>query len=87
MNSTVKLDNDTRALATINVSDPTVTIVFDVEPSTNVSLALMLSHGSPPTSTNSSNTTILSQEGNYSNKQRIIYCCIHKIDQVNCFGL
>ncbi|XP_076592826.1 polycystin-1-like protein 3 [Chaetodon auriga] len=64
-NSTVVLEENTKALTTINVSDPTMTIVFGVEPSAKVSLVLLLSHGSPPNSTYSSNTTILNQTGGY----------------------
>ncbi|XP_069385333.1 polycystin-1-like protein 2 [Paralichthys olivaceus] len=61
--NTVMLERNTKALTTINVSDPNMTIVFDVEPSTNVSLILTLSHGSPPTYLNS--TTILRPTGRY----------------------
>ncbi|XP_039984151.1 polycystic kidney disease protein 1-like 2 isoform X2 [Xiphias gladius] len=65
MSSTAALEQNAKALATINVSDPNVTVVFSVEPSANVSLILTLSQGSPPTSTYSNNTTILSPAGGY----------------------
>ncbi|KAM7424265.1 hypothetical protein PAMA_000551 [Pampus argenteus] len=53
------------ALITINVSNPEVTVFLSVEPSANVSLALMLSQGSPPNSTYFTNTTVLSPTGGY----------------------
>ncbi|XP_053279260.1 polycystic kidney disease protein 1-like 2 [Pleuronectes platessa] len=62
---TVVLERNTKAVSKINVSDPNVTIVFDVEPSTKVSLILALSHGSPPTSAYSNGTTILRPTGRY----------------------
>ncbi|XP_042266749.1 polycystic kidney disease protein 1-like 2 [Thunnus maccoyii] len=65
INSTVVLEKNTKALTTINVSDPNVTIFFSAEPSENVSLVVMLSQGSPPNSTYVRNTTILSQTGGY----------------------
>ncbi|XP_041797280.1 polycystic kidney disease protein 1-like 2 [Chelmon rostratus] len=65
INSTVVLEENTSALTSINVSDPTATVFFTVEPSTNVSLLLRLSQGSPPNDTYFSNTTILSQTGGY----------------------
>lgn len=69
MNSTIVLEKNTKALTTFNVSDPSVTIFFSVEPNANVSLVLMLAHGSPPNRTYSSNTTILNQTGNSNFKQ------------------
>ncbi|KAI3377578.1 hypothetical protein L3Q82_008747, partial [Scortum barcoo] len=65
MNSTVVLEKNSKALTTINVSDPNVTIFFSVEPSVNVSLSLMLSQGSPPNASHSGNKTILNQTGGY----------------------
>ncbi|XP_044062213.1 polycystic kidney disease protein 1-like 2 [Siniperca chuatsi] len=64
-NSTIVLEKNTKALTTLNVSDPNVSIFFSVEPSANVSLVLLLSQGSPPNSTYSSSTTILNQTGGY----------------------
>lgn len=65
MNNTVVLEENKKALTTLNVTDPNITIFFTVEPSANVSLMLTLSEGSPPNKTYSSNTTILSRKGNY----------------------
>ncbi|XP_073320377.1 polycystin-1-like protein 2 [Pagrus major] len=64
-NSTVVLEKNRKALTTLNVTDPGVTIFFTVEPSTNVSLILTLSEGSPPNKTYSRNTTILSRTEGY----------------------
>ncbi|XP_034437184.1 polycystic kidney disease protein 1-like 2 [Hippoglossus hippoglossus] len=65
MNNTVVLERNTKALSKINISDPNMTIVFDVEPSINVSLILTLSHVSPPNSAYSKSTTILRPTGRY----------------------
>ncbi|XP_030269688.1 polycystic kidney disease protein 1-like 2 [Sparus aurata] len=62
MNNTVVLEENKKALTTLNVTDPNITIFFTVEPSANVSLMLTLSEGSPPNKTYSSNTTILSRK-------------------------
>lgn len=64
MKKTVELKEDTKAVSAINVSDPDATIFFSVEPSINVVLVLMLAYSSPPNSSYSSNTTVLSQAGN-----------------------
>lgn len=63
MNKTFELKEDTKAVSTINVSDPEATIFFSVEPSVDMQLVLILAHSSPPNSSYSSNTTILSREG------------------------
>ncbi|KAK5935391.1 hypothetical protein CgunFtcFv8_020758 [Champsocephalus gunnari] len=65
MNSTIVLEKNTKALTTINVSDPDVTIFLTVEPNANVALVLRLSEGSPPNDTYFSNTTILSLTEGY----------------------
>ncbi|XP_054628004.1 polycystic kidney disease protein 1-like 2 [Dunckerocampus dactyliophorus] len=64
-NHTVKLEGNSKALTTFNVSDPNVTVFVRVEPSRNVSLVLTLAQGSPPNSSYFANTTILSQIGGY----------------------
>ncbi|XP_033930769.1 polycystin-1-like protein 2 isoform X4 [Pseudochaenichthys georgianus] len=64
-NSTIVLEKTTKALTTINVSDPDVTICLTVEPNANVALVLRLSEGSPPNDTYFSNTTILSLTEGY----------------------
>lgn len=69
LENAVVLEKDSKALTTFNVSDPNMTIVFSVQPSTKVSLILMLAQGSPPNDTYSRNTTILNQTGNYHDKQ------------------
>lgn len=63
MNKTVELEEDTKAVSAINVSDPDATIFFSVEPSINVQLVLTLAYSSPPNSSHFSNTTVLGQEG------------------------
>lgn len=70
MNSTVVLEKNTKALTSINVSDPNMTIFFTAEPNANVSLLLMLSQGSPPNKTYSSNSIVLSHAGNCHFEQR-----------------
>ncbi|XP_041841661.1 polycystic kidney disease protein 1-like 2 isoform X2 [Melanotaenia boesemani] len=65
MNSTFVLEEGHKSLTTFNVSDPQMTIIFDVEPSVNVSLNLTLSYGSPSNSTYFSNTTILNSTRGY----------------------
>ncbi|KAM8876289.1 polycystin-1-like protein 2 [Synchiropus picturatus] len=64
-NSTIKLEKDTVAVTTFNISDPLMTAFVSIEPNENVSLILRLAHGSPPNSSYYSNTTILTQEANY----------------------
>ncbi|XP_034536415.1 polycystic kidney disease protein 1-like 2 [Notolabrus celidotus] len=65
VNNTVVLEQDSKAVTMINITDPYVTIFFTVKPNTNVTLVLTLAHGSPPNNTNSGNKTILKQEGGY----------------------
>ncbi|KAM6943581.1 uncharacterized protein pkd1l3 [Xenentodon cancila] len=60
LNNTVELQKNTKSLTRLNISDPEMTVIFDVEPSLNVSLTLSLSHNSPPTSTYFTNKTVLS---------------------------
>ncbi|CAG5857105.1 unnamed protein product [Menidia menidia] len=50
-NNTVVLEKGMRSLTAFNISDIQMTIIFDVVPDVNVSLALMLSYDSPPNST------------------------------------
>lgn len=73
MNSTAVLEKNAKALTSINVSDPNMTIFFTAEPNANVSLLLMLSQGSPPNKTYSSNSTILSHAGK-SHFEQHWYC-------------
>ncbi|XP_040889158.1 polycystic kidney disease protein 1-like 2 [Toxotes jaculatrix] len=63
--NTLVLEKDSKALTTFSVSDRSGTIIFTVQPSTNVSLILSLSQGSSPTSYPSNITTILSPSGGY----------------------
>lgn len=63
--NTVVLEKDTKALTRLNVSDPNVTIIFHVKPSSNVSLVVMLAQGSP-NRTHPSSTAILNQTGTVS---------------------
>lgn len=63
--NTVVLEKNTIVLTRLNVSDPTMTIIFHVEPSANVSLVLMLAQGSP-NRTHFSSTVILNQTGTVS---------------------
>ncbi|XP_061598114.1 polycystin-1-like protein 2 isoform X2 [Cololabis saira] len=65
LSNTVELEKYTKSLTRLNVSDHQMTIVFDVEPSLNVSLSLFLSHTSPPTSTHFTKKTVLSHKGGY----------------------
>ncbi|KAF7212109.1 transcript variant X2 [Nothobranchius furzeri] len=65
LNSTFVLTKDTKSLSTINISDPQMTMFFNVEPSANVSLVLTLAYGSPPNSTNFRNKTTLNSTGDY----------------------
>ncbi|KAF3686523.1 Polycystic kidney disease protein 1-like 2 PC1-like 2 protein Polycystin-1L2 Precursor [Channa argus] len=65
LNNTVVLEKNSKALTSINVSDPNVTIFFSAEPSVNVSLVVALSYGSPPSSGYSRNTAILGPKGGY----------------------
>ncbi|XP_035484837.2 polycystic kidney disease protein 1-like 2 [Scophthalmus maximus] len=64
-NNTVVLEKNTNALTTINVSDPNVTVIFNAEPSANLSLVVTLSRGSPRNSTYSNSTAVLSPTGGY----------------------
>ncbi|XP_030016916.1 polycystic kidney disease protein 1-like 2 [Sphaeramia orbicularis] len=64
-NSTVTLEKNRKALTTLNVTDPKMTIFITVEPNTNASLLLVLAYGSPPNSTKEGNTTVLSAAGGY----------------------
>lgn len=64
-NSTVLLTKDSTSLSQINVTDPELTILFNVEPSINVTLAVNLSYESPPNSTNLLNSSILTYSGNH----------------------
>ncbi|XP_032415639.1 polycystic kidney disease protein 1-like 2 [Xiphophorus hellerii] len=61
----IVLTKNTRSVSQINVSDTKMTILFNVEPSINVSLAVFLSYESPPNSTYFHNSTILSHSENY----------------------
>lgn len=63
-NNTFVLEKNKKAVTMINITDPDVTAFVTVEPNANVSLVLMLAHGSPPNETQYSNKTILTQEGN-----------------------
>ncbi|XP_034384503.1 polycystic kidney disease protein 1-like 2 [Cyclopterus lumpus] len=65
MNTTIVLEKDTKAVTIFNVSDPNMTIFISVMPSTNVSLHLVLSEGSPPTNTHFNKMTTLSPTGDY----------------------
>lgn len=63
--NTVVLEKNTKALTRLNVSDPNMAIIFQVEPSANVSLFLMLAQGlSNQTQPNS--TVTLNQAGTAS---------------------
>ncbi|XP_054900721.1 polycystic kidney disease protein 1-like 2 [Poeciliopsis prolifica] len=64
-NTTVVLTKNTKSVSQINVSDTEMTILFNVEPSINVSLAVFLSYNSPPNSTYFHNSTILSHSEDY----------------------
>ncbi|XP_034017782.1 polycystic kidney disease protein 1-like 3 [Thalassophryne amazonica] len=64
-NRSFLLEKDKKALTTLNISDPNMTVFFDVKPSSNVSLLLCLAHGSPPDPTTCRNTTILSHIDGY----------------------
>ncbi|XP_015239735.1 PREDICTED: polycystic kidney disease protein 1-like 3 [Cyprinodon variegatus] len=59
------MTKDTRSLSQMNISDTEMTILFHVEPSINVSLAVFLSYGSPPNSTYYHNKTILNYTDDY----------------------
>uniref|UniRef100_UPI003AAB5C42 polycystin-1-like protein 2 n=1 Tax=Centroberyx gerrardi TaxID=166262 RepID=UPI003AAB5C42 len=65
INNTIELKENTKALTTFNISDPYVTVFFSVEPSTNVSLLLLLAPGSPPNKTYYSSSTILNRTVGY----------------------
>ncbi|XP_029353372.1 polycystic kidney disease protein 1-like 2 [Echeneis naucrates] len=65
INRTVVLGKDAKAVNRINISDPSMTIVFSVVPNANVSLILTLYRGSPPASAASNISTILSPTENY----------------------
>ncbi|XP_060892627.1 polycystin-1-like protein 2 [Labrus mixtus] len=65
-NITVELEKNSKALTSFNITDPYVTVFLTVEPNANVSLVLMLAHGSHPNDTSSGNKTILSLAGGYS---------------------
>ncbi|XP_077448719.1 polycystin-1-like protein 2 isoform X3 [Stigmatopora argus] len=65
INQTVVLEENTKILTTVNISDPTMTILIRVQPSGNMSLRLTLSEGSPPNSSYFANSTILSQKDGY----------------------
>ncbi|XP_062417998.1 polycystin-1-like protein 2 [Pungitius pungitius] len=64
-NKPVLLEYNTKAVTTINVSNPESTLFVSVEPNANVSLQLVLAAGSPPNETHFSHKTTLSPTGNY----------------------
>lgn len=64
-NSTFVLEKDTKSVTSFNISDPEVTVIFDVEPSLNASFVVTLSYNSPPNSTYFTNKTVLNQTGNF----------------------
>ncbi|XP_078800525.1 polycystin-1-like protein 2 isoform X2 [Oryzias latipes] len=64
-NSTFVLEKDTKSVTSFNISDPEVTVIFDVEPSVNASFVVTLSYNSPPNSTYFTNKTVLNQTGGY----------------------
>ncbi|XP_035986669.1 polycystic kidney disease protein 1-like 2 [Fundulus heteroclitus] len=59
------LNKGTKSVTQINVSNTEMTILFKVEPSINVTLAVSLSYDSPPNSTYFQNTTILYSTDDY----------------------
>lgn len=63
--TTVVLTKNTKSVSQINVSDTEMTILFNIKPSINVSLAVFLSYESPPNSTYFHNSTILKHTGNH----------------------
>ncbi|KAM4593570.1 polycystin-1-like protein 3 [Odontesthes bonariensis] len=65
MNNTFVLKRDSRLLTTFTISDPEMTIIFNIEPSVDVSLSLLLSYGSPPNSTHFSNKTTMNTTDGY----------------------
>ncbi|KAK0156326.1 Polycystic kidney disease protein 1-like 2 [Merluccius polli] len=64
-NETVEVKAGETLMTSFNVTDTNVTIVFDVKPSTNVSLLLLLAAGSPPNATNASSSILLNQADGY----------------------
>ncbi|CAL8247016.1 unnamed protein product [Lota lota] len=64
-NETVEMKNSTIVLTSFNVTDTNATIVFNVQPSANVSLLLLLAAGSAPNTTNASSSVILNQSVGY----------------------
>ncbi|CAL8362048.1 unnamed protein product [Gadus morhua 'NCC'] len=64
-NETVEMKNSTVVLTSFNVTDTNTTIVFNVQPSGNASLLLLLAAGSPPNATNASISVILNQSDGY----------------------
>jgi hypothetical protein len=62
-NETVEMKNSTVVLTSFNVTDTNTTIVFNVQPSGNASLLLLLAAGSPPNATNASISVILNESG------------------------
>ncbi|XP_036065860.1 polycystic kidney disease protein 1-like 2 isoform X2 [Oryzias melastigma] len=64
-NNTFVLENDLKSVISFNVSDPEVTVIFDMEPSVNTSFAVTLAYDSPPNSTYFTNKTVLNQAGGY----------------------
>ncbi|XP_068506546.1 polycystin-1-like protein 2 isoform X2 [Syngnathus scovelli] len=65
INHTVALEENTKVLTRVNVSDSSMSICVRVEPSGNMSLILTLSQGSPPNSSYFANVTIVNQIGGY----------------------
>ncbi|XP_029937961.1 polycystic kidney disease protein 1-like 2 [Myripristis murdjan] len=65
VNTTVVLKENTKALSTFNISDPNVTVIFGAEPSSIVSLQLLLYPGSRSNKTYYSSSTILNHTEGY----------------------
>ncbi|XP_072237414.1 polycystin-1-like protein 2 [Leuresthes tenuis] len=65
MNNTFVLKRDSRLLTEFNISDPETTIIFNIKPSIDVSLSLLLSYGLPPNSTHFSNRITMNTTDGY----------------------
>ncbi|KAJ3594292.1 hypothetical protein NHX12_006623 [Muraenolepis orangiensis] len=64
-NETLEMKESTALTTSFNITDTNVTVIFDIQPSENVSLLLLLAMGSPPNATNASASVILNQTDGY----------------------